>query len=202
LAIQALMLDVDGVLVDGRPDDGRHWLTSIEADLGVSAEALHEHFFAPCWEDIVCGRAALMDHLAPALRAIAPHLSPASFCEYWFAKDSRLALPLLSELASVRSKGIQVFLATNQEHVRAAHLMNDLGLAGHVDGMFYSAQLGAKKPDREFFAKVDAVVGLPPDTLLLIDDSRPNIDAALEAGWRAFHWTRQSTPDILRHLCA
>ena len=30
LGIQALMLDVDGVLIDGRPEDGRHWQTSID----------------------------------------------------------------------------------------------------------------------------------------------------------------------------
>src|SRR5262249_22970093 len=36
LPVKALMLDVDGVLVDGRPEDGRHWHTSIEEDLGLS----------------------------------------------------------------------------------------------------------------------------------------------------------------------
>jgi putative hydrolase of the HAD superfamily len=66
------MIDVDGVLVDGRPEDGRHWQTSIEDDLGFSSGTLHEQFFAPQWEDIVLGRAGMMEHLTTAMQTIAP----------------------------------------------------------------------------------------------------------------------------------
>jgi len=147
------MVDVDGVLIDGRPEDGRPWHTSLEEDLGFTPGTLHEQFFAPYWENIVLGRAGLMEHLPSALRQIAPHVTPAEFISYWFEKDSRLAAPLLQELLLLRSAGIRVYLATNQEHLRAAYLMEKLGLAKHVDGIFYSAHLGAKKPDMEFFAR-------------------------------------------------
>jgi putative hydrolase of the HAD superfamily len=198
--IKALMVDVDGVLVDGRPEDGRHWHTSLAEDLGFAPATLHEHFFAPYWEDIVLGRAGLMEHLTAALQKIAPHVSPDEFVSYWFERDSRLVTSLLQELSSLRSTGIRVYLATNQEHLRAAYLMEKLGLAEHVDGIFYSARLGARKPDREFFAKVQAAVGLRGEELLLIDDSRENIEAARSAGWQALHWTKDSSPDIVRSL--
>ncbi len=185
------MVDVDGVLVDGRPEDGRHWHTSIEEDLGFTADALHEQFFAPYWENIVVGRAGLMEQLTTALPKIAPHVSPAQFVSYWFERDSRLVAPLLTALSFVRAAGIRVYLATNQEHLRAAYLMEQLGLAEHVDGIFYSARLGAKKPDMEFFAKVQAAVGLRGEELLLIDDSRQNVEAAQKAGWQALHWAKQ-----------
>ena len=94
-----------------------------------------------------------------------------------------------------------MYLATNQEHLRAVYLMETLGLAEHVDGIFYSARLGAKKPDVEFFAKVQAAVGLCGAELLLVDDSRQNVEAALKAGWQALHWTRHRSPDILRGAC-
>ena len=195
------MLDVDGVLVDGRPEDGRHWQTSLEEDLGFSAGTLHEQFFAPYWDHIVVGRAGLMEHLTPALQRIAPDVDPAMFVSYWFHKDSRVAASLLPELSLVRSAGIRVYLATNQEHLRAAYLMDTLCLAAHVDGIFYSARLGARKPDVEFFDKVREEVELRGEEILLIDDSRPNVDAALRAVWQAFHWTKDSAPTILRSLC-
>jgi putative hydrolase of the HAD superfamily len=201
LPIQALMVDVDGVLVDGRPEDGRHWHTSIEEDLGFTSDALHEQFFAPYWESIVLGRAGLMEHLTTALQKIAPHVSPAQFVSYWFEKDSRLVSPLLAEISLVRSAGISVYLATNQEHLRAAYLMENLGLAEHVDGIFYSARLGAKKPDMEFFAKVQTAVGLCGEEMLLVDGSRQNVEAALKAGWQAIHWTKHGAPNIVRRLC-
>jgi putative hydrolase of the HAD superfamily len=109
---------------------------------------------------------------------------------------------LLPELALVRSKGIPVYLATNQEHMRADYLMGALGLAEHVDGIFYSARIGAKKPDLEFFARLQAAAALRGDEMLLIDDSLQNIEAASRAGWQAFHWTEESDPTILRSLCA
>jgi len=201
LAIKALMVDVDGVLIDGRPEDGRHWHTSIEEDLGFTSDTLREQFFAPYWENIVLGRAGLMEHLTTALQKIAPHVSPAQFVSYWFEKDSRLVAPLLEELSLARSMGIRVYLATNQEHLRATYLMEELGLAEHVDGIFYSARLGAKKPDIEFFAKIQAAVGLCGEEILLIDDSRQNIEAALKAGWQALHWTRHGSPTVVRSLC-
>ncbi|HZG43768.1 MAG TPA: HAD-IA family hydrolase [Longimicrobium sp.] len=201
MPINALMVDVDGVLVDGRPEDGRHWRTSLEEDLGVASDALHEHFFAPCWENVVLGRAGLMEDLVPALQKIAPHVSPAEFVSYWFERDSRIVAPLLAELSWARSRGVRVYLATNQEHLRASYLMDTVGLASHVDGIFYSAQLGTRKPQLEFFAAVQAAVGLRADDLLLIDDSRQNVEAARKAGWQALHWTRHSSPDIVRGLC-
>jgi putative hydrolase of the HAD superfamily len=201
LGIQALMVDVDGVLVDGRPEDGRHWQTSVEEDLGIGSQTLHEQFFAPYWESIVLGRAGLIEHLMSALQNTAPHVSPADFVSYWFEKDSRLVAPLLRELSLLRSAGIRVYLATNQEHLRAAYLMENLGLAEHVDGIFYSARLGAKKPDMEFFAKVEAAVGLRGEEILLIDDSRQNVEAAVKAGWQALHWTKHSSPETVRSLC-
>ena len=107
----------------------------------------------------------------------------------------------MQELSLVRLAGIRVYLATNQERLRAAYLMEKLGLAEHVDGIFYSARLGAKKPDREFFARIQAAVGLNGEGMLLIDDSRQNSEAALKAGWQALHWTEHTSPKIVRSLC-
>lgn len=201
MPIRALMLDVDGVLVDGRPEDGRPWHTSLEADLGLAYDTLHAELFASHWEHIVVGRAGLMEHLASVLPRIAPHVSPERLVAYWFERDSRLAATLLPELAAVRAAGVRVYLATNQEHLRAAHLMDTLRLAEHVDGVFYSARLGARKPDAEFFARVQAAVGLRGEELLLVDDSRENVEAAVTAGWRALHWTWPGRSGLVLGAC-
>src|SRR5206468_8486397 len=101
----------------------------------------------------------------------------------------RIDRELLQELSTIRSKGVLVYLATNQEHRRAQHLMTTLGLAEHVDGIHYSAQVGAKKPSRDFFDKVASTMGFPAGELLLVDDSLENTRAAETAGWKALHWT-------------
>jgi putative hydrolase of the HAD superfamily len=155
----------------------------------------------PYWDEILVGRLGLLAPLRTALRDVVPHVTAEQFVAYWFASDSRLVAPLLSELAHVRAAGVRVYLATNQEHLRAAYLMEQLGLADHVDGMFYSARVGARKPDPAFFARVQAAVGLRSDELLLVDDTVRNVEAAREAGWQALHWTAHTAPDVLRRLC-
>ncbi|NBJ11376.1 HAD-IA family hydrolase [Microvirga arsenatis] len=182
------MVDVDGVLVHGRLEDGRHWSTSLEADLGVSAEALRREFFDSHWNEIITGRAMLRDHLQAVLQKIAPHLTADQLISYWFATDACLDEKLLRDLIQLRSSGFQLHLATNQEHLRARYLWDELGLAAHFDSIQYSAQIGAKKPELEFFRTAASRTGLSPDEILLIDDSVENVQGAKIAGWKAVLW--------------
>lgn len=190
--IKALMLDVDGVVVRGRPADGARWDYDLEADLGVSPAALQESFFKPHWRDIVLGRAGLRDLLGPVLSQIAPSIEPADFLAYWFANDAAIDEALLAAAGHCRAAGLRVFLCTNQEHERAAHLMDGLGLGAHADGIFYSAALGAMKPEPGFFNRVAGGSGLSPGEMLLIDDSAANVAAAQGVGWHAVQWTGEA----------
>src|SRR5205807_6741484 len=152
--IKALMIDVDGVLVSGRPSDGLHWATGLEADLGLSFEILQGALFKPYWEDIVTGRADLGERLTSVLARIAPELTAQQVLAYWFRQDSRLNHELLDDLATLRRGGLRVYLATNQGHERARYLMDTLGLAAHVDGCHYTAAIGHCKPKPDFFDEV------------------------------------------------
>jgi putative hydrolase of the HAD superfamily len=187
--IRAVLVDVDGVLVTGRPADGQHWSHDLERDLGIAPELLQRRFFAPHWTDVVTGRAGLLETLTPVLAEIAPSLSSEALLEYWFARDTRLEEPLLQDIATLRRRGLTVALASNQEHLRARYLSEQLGLAGHVDHFYYSAAIGARKPDSAFYRHIEQALGEPPETLLLIDDTAENVSAARQAGWRAVHWT-------------
>ena len=186
--IRAFMVDVDGVLVRGRPSDGRPWATDLQADLGIDPAELHREFFVPHWGDVIVGKAGLEERLAPALAEIAPSVTPERFITYWFAQDARLDDRLLDALALYRTCGVRIYLATNQEHLRATYLMQTLGLQEHVDGMVYSAALGCRKPDRLFFEKATRLSGFSPSELLLIDDTSENVEAARHAGWSGLAW--------------
>lgn len=64
------MVDVDGVLVTHPNAAG--WRVNLERDLGVPPAILQEAFFARHWADVVHGRAALRERLAPVLAELAP----------------------------------------------------------------------------------------------------------------------------------
>ncbi|KQW77009.1 haloacid dehalogenase [Devosia sp. Root413D1] len=192
---KVLMMDVDGVLVSGRPTDGRHLFAELEADLGLSPDRLRETFFTPFWEDIVTGREALTERLAPVLAEIAPKVSCERLIAYWFENDSRVDKAVLSAVKRYRERGVPVFLATNQEHMRADYLMQQVGLGAYVDGIIYSAALGHRKPHAEFFERAAAIADAAPQDIVLVDDTLANVEAARRSGWSAVHWTGDSTLD-------
>ncbi|MBB4573060.1 HAD-IA family hydrolase [Rhizobium lentis] len=187
--MQVLMVDVDGVLIHGRPADGLPHFTYLERDLGLRPDLLQRAFFQTCWNDIVVGREALEPRLSAVLAKIAPHLSAATLIDYWFENDSRLDLNLLEDLAALRQSGVALFLATNQEHRRARYLMEEAGLGAHVDGIIYSAALGHRKPSPDFFRLATERAGALPGEIGFIDDMAENIEAAWQFGWSAAQWT-------------
>lgn len=193
--MKVLMVDVDGVLVHGRPADGLPYATYLERDLGLSVERLQQEFFKPYWADIITGREPMEPRLAGVLQTIAPHLSAATLIDYWFENDARLDRRLLDDLADHRARGTALVLATNQEHMRARYLMNGLGLADHFDGIVYSADLGCRKPSPDFFRLATERVGHLPHEIAFIDDMAENIEAARLFGWNAVQWTAGTTLD-------
>ena len=179
------MVDVDGVVIVPRPGG---WAAEIQADLGIPAATLQTAFFQPHWNDIVLGRAGLHERLAPVLAAHAPQLSSRDLVTYWFQKDAQLDETLLADLAALRASGIELHLATVQEHERAAYLWDTLALRDRFDAMHYAAALGCKKSDPAFYAAIEARTGFGPADLLLLDDTPGNVEAARAAGWGAALW--------------
>lgn len=184
-----LMMDVDGVLVRGRPKDGLHLFTDLEADLGLSPDLLREAFFKPHWEEVVTGRAPLVERLASVLARVRPGLAAEALIAYWFENDSRIDQEVLAAMATYRRRGLRIYLATNQEHLRASYLMTEMGLGAHVDGIIYSAEIGHRKPSPDFYQIAAERAGAPAAQIMLVDDTLANVEAARQCGWRADHWT-------------
>jgi putative hydrolase of the HAD superfamily len=187
VTIKALMVDVDGVVA--RRPDGTLWNRDALADIGLDPKAFQERFFAVHWPEIVLGRADLHDRLEPVLAEIAPHLTSRQVADYWFEQDGHLDHALLEELAGYRARGLELHLATVQEHHRARHLWDTLALREQFHAMHYAAALGCKKPEPAFFEAVTARTGFAPGELVLIDDAPANVAGAKACGWGAVLWT-------------
>jgi len=156
---------------------------------GVPEKAFVDAFFRTAhWDDIITGRKDMLPTLAEILECIAPNVQAEDFVRYWFEMDSRIIEPVLADVRKARQRGITVFLATNQEHLRANYLMTDLGLREDLDGIVYSAQAGSMKPQHKFFQFAQKTTGRQPNSLLLVDDTMSNVEAALSLGGNAVHW--------------
>jgi putative hydrolase of the HAD superfamily len=183
------MVDVDGVLVTGRVGDGLPAFTDLERDLGLPLATLQAEFFARHWEAIVVGHEPLTERLAEVLARIAPSLAAEHLIAYWFEKDARIDDNVVAAIAEFRRQGTRIFLATNQEHLRAAYLMDMLGFGKIADDIIYSAALGHRKPAAEFFRLTAERAGAAPRDIVFVDDVLDNVEAARAAGWTAIRWT-------------
>ena len=69
---------------------------------------------------------------------------------------------------------------------RAAYLVARLGRLFPLSGMAYSAELGVTKDDPAFYPRARRFLGVASDaTVVFVDDSVENVQAAAAAGWRS-----------------
>ncbi|MDX8347179.1 HAD-IA family hydrolase [Cognatiyoonia sp. IB215446] len=190
------LVDVDGVIVTGRPGDQAPWWTDLQTHFGCTKADLQKHFFQPYWQDIVCGRDRLLPRLEQALWKMKKDIAAEGLRDFWFRNDAHVNVGVCAWMDRQRAAGHRVMLATNQDHSRAAFLLEELRLKDHCDGAYTSAALGVAKPDSAFFDAIAKSERRAAGDLVLIDDSPANVAAAQGCGWRAIHYTGQS-PEAL-----
>jgi putative hydrolase of the HAD superfamily len=175
-----LMLDVDGVLVTGAPTPGFVRDAARDAMLDIARQTLT----ADDWQLLATGKADLLEMVRTRIAVT----DPEGLLDYLYRSETEIDADVLAGVKRVRTAGMPVFLATNQEHRRARYLMETLALSAMVDGIVHSAALGHRKPSLEYFAAAAAKVGAKARDIVFIDDNEGNVAAARVAGWRATHW--------------
>jgi putative hydrolase of the HAD superfamily len=206
----ALLVDLDGVL--------RTWDPAVparvEASYGLPAGALLDT--AMQWSRL---RPAIIGEITDAewMAAVAAALSPmikaslkslelhegrldhggaAGVVAEWQAYRGAVDPVVLGFVREVRAAGIPVAIGTNATDRLEADL-DALGLTGEVDAIVNSWRVKAHKPTKEFFAAACRFLGVPPNRVLLVDDSDRMVRGARVAGVAAYRWTG---PDDLPYL--
>lgn len=178
--IRAVLLDADGVVQVTAPA----WRASLAAlcqDPARVEEFLGEVFAAerPC----TTGAVDFADTLAPVLQRWQVRASVADALRIWtLIEPSADVLALVERL---RSAGVTVALATNQQAHRARFMSATLGYAERFDHLLYSCDLGHAKPSPQYFAAALSRLAIDPAQALFIDDAEANVAAARAYGLNA-----------------
>jgi len=182
-----LVLDIDGVVSLAQPGSAQPWYATLKQDLGFDYEEIEREFFKGEFGEVLRGRLDLYVALQNYFGRKGMDDRIGDFVSYWFEKDAVIDRAVLAEADAWRKRsGGRVFAATNQEHHRAAYLRDHAGLGAHFDEIVYSAALGVCKPDRVFYTIAEARMGVrTARSILFVDDSPANVDAARICGWRA-----------------
>jgi putative hydrolase of the HAD superfamily len=194
VAPQIILFDVDGVLIHGyhaRLDLRRCWDENLMRDFGIDRIRFTDEFIHGSFMQVLAGECHLREALAQWLHDIASNADPDAFIAYWLANDAHINQPLLKKIAQLKDTGkVRLFIATNQEHNRAHYLMRDLGFSSLFEDIFYSARIGALKPDDRYFEWISARLSLANDQKIIFFDDTPSvITRATAHGWEAIEYT-------------
>ena len=180
----AVLFDADGVVIRSEP-----FTVALEKTYGIPASRLNR-FFREDFPDCLVGKAALTDRLDRLISEIRWEGSRQDLLDFWFRSEHRVDAELINQLAALRKAGYLVALATNQEQNRARYLRNEMGLDAVFDRLFFSCELGAKKPDPEFYRKIQQMLQSDGvSKIIFFDDHARNVEAAIHAGWQAMPYS-------------
>lgn len=184
---ELIVWDFDGVLNRNIVDGRFVWADGLAGDLGIDPEAFGGFLFrSGLMKSVVRGEVDLKDVLADWLAENGYGVTAETLLGYWFEND---ALPDPKMVALLQQLPCRHVIGTNNERYRAVYIEDEMGFGKRVERVFASGRMGVAKPDQVFFEEIVAWSGVAPGDILLIDDHRPNIDAARALGWQGFHFT-------------
>lgn len=199
--MQYIFFDVDGVLVHGyhaRPELRVCWDENLTEDFGIDRKRFTEEFiFGPFIKEVLIGKRDMKHALAEWLPRLNCDAMPEDFISYWLRKDGNVNHDLLEKVRRMKETGkARLFIATNQAHDRARHLMDKLGFSEIFEDIFHSARIGTVKPERAYFQYIADALTLPGNPKpIFFDDTPAVVAAARDFGWDAHEFLDVSSLD-------
>ena len=178
--IKVLLVDADDVLVSQE-----RFSIFLARQVGISLETTKEFFDGP-FQDCIVGKGDLKQVVYPYLEAWGWNDGVDAFLSLWFEREYVINQELFDYIKEVKKKGISCFLATNQEKYRVSYILENMGLNTIFDKAFASSNLGFKKPNKNFFAKIiENLENVKKEEILFWDDKAENVEVAKLLGIHA-----------------
>lgn len=183
-AAKALLLDLDGTLVDSLPDLAAS-VNALLAELGASA--LAEMEIAPMIGD---GTRSLVERALAArgIDAAPPGSAHTRFLAIYEARPAALSRPypgVVATLERLSAGGWRLAVCTNKP-LRATRLMlRDLALERFFGAVIAGDSLPVRKPDPQVFLAALQALGVAPAQAIAVGDHVNDLLAADAAGMRA-----------------
>jgi len=175
-----ILFDGDGVTII--PE--KMFSEQFEEEQGLPKGSM-KPFFRKEFGACAMGKADLKEVLIPYFKEWKWKGGMEEFLRYWFESEHALNEKLFSYISKLREKGVQCFLATNNEKYRTQYILQEWEFDKLFDGVFSSCDIGYKKPQKEYYEYILQTVGSQPQDILYFDDEQENVDIARELGIEA-----------------
>ena len=181
--VRALIFDMDGVLIDTEP-----------LFFQATVEAIAPHPMTQKDYERFIGTDGLEEWLAETyglpLDLIDTHIIPA----YFETLDNGLPAFAGAEavIEAAKARGLALAVASMSGHRSIELTLTSAGLRHYFPLVVSASDVGRGKPFPNIYLHTARVLGVPPETCLVIEDSVHGIEAAVAAGMRVIQ-SRQAT---------
>lgn len=184
---KCILFDADGVVVNDLM-----YGVEYQKQSGISSEEMLP-FYNGVFQECLVGKADLKKVITPWLEKWKFEGTADEFLNNWFEYEDVKINEVIEFVQDLRKKGIICCLATNQENYRTEFMIEQMGFADLFDHIYSSAQIGHKKPKKEFYEyilrEMNQLYGFAKEEIVYVDDTVENVQGGTNAGIDSFHFT-------------
>ncbi len=191
--MNGIIFDMDGVLLDTHPAHLKAW-RSLLSDAGKVVSDVDLHFVLDGHK-----RQEILRHFLGDLeQSQAAHFGALKDEYFSRHQDSVSPLPGLPEfLGQLSSAKMPIAVATSAGRPRTEALLAKFSMLDHFSTIVTGDDVTRGKPDPEIYRLAALRLGLPPGTLVVVEDAVSGIRAGKAAGMRCVGVARNGNADSL-----
>ncbi len=175
---QAMLFDVDGVVI--RPP--KLFSQQYQEKFHAPSDAYLREFFGGVFRECTLGKLDLKEVMSERLIDWRWNGTVEEFLDLWFTSENYPEKALIAKIQDIRKRGVQCYLATNQEKYRTDYMKKEMGFGVLFDGIYTPFEIGYRKPDLEFYTYIVRDLRINPENIVYLDDEVENIERAKELG--------------------
>ena len=177
-AIEAILFDLGGVLIELA---GVEQMLAWCPDLPDTAELWRRWLGSPAVRRYETGAAAREEFAAEIAAEFRLPVDGATFLAA-FERWPRALYPGATALLAELAPRYRLASVSNTNELHWERFCRDWSLDAHFHHNFPSHEVGALKPDAEYFGHVIDALGVPAARVLFVDDNAINVEAAASLG--------------------
>ena len=182
--VEAVVFDIGNVLVSF---DFAPFYSDIAAKSEASGRASVEGVLEPVKQAYENGRIGRQEFVSRSIQLLGYQGTKAEFQSAW--ENIFTLNPPMEQVVKTLSGQVPLFLLSNTNDLHREFLFRQFAVFGLFRGGVYSDEAQVSKPDLEIFRITRDQFDLNPDRTLFVDDLRPNVEAAREAGFQVFKYS-------------
>jgi putative hydrolase of the HAD superfamily len=181
--IKAVIFDLNGIFIQSPKLSER-----FEKDFNISVPT-----FIPKLSEIMDkvrqpNAGPAFQYWKPVLMEWSINLSEKEFWDYWF-KAETVSNAMVTFAKELRSKGVKVFILSNNFKERADYYGHYPWIHDAVDKVYFSWQSGFVKPNPQAWLQILFENYLKPEECLYFDDQDKNLKSAESIGIKSYMFT-------------